>query len=153
MHTVGCEHRGWRVRAHSDSAIATSALLGCAVVMVLARCTAHTRPLLLVVAVFGTLLASAGWLVQCGDADTRIVGIDMDYDMSGECVCPSGTPLCSYRPASLTHRCNSACTCARTFEPVCHVDTQLTFYSPCVAGCANHQVHICFISSIHNRCS
>lgn len=37
---------------------------------------------------------------------------------------------------NLTNICNEQCYCDQTiWEPVCHVDQQLTYFSPCFAGC------------------
>ena len=42
---------------------------------------------------------------------------------------------------NLTSSCNAACNCdVKYFSPVCSETDQLTFYSPCYAGCSADNV-------------
>ncbi|XP_047145428.1 solute carrier organic anion transporter family member 4C1 [Hydra vulgaris] len=50
---------------------------------------------------------------------------------------------------SLENQCNIDCNCNKKYKPVCSVEDQQTFYSPCYAGCSK----INFLDGMYHNCT
>ncbi|CAD6194365.1 unnamed protein product [Caenorhabditis auriculariae] len=73
-----------------------------------------------------TAAASACLLIRCNEA--AVAGITADLSTLNN------------RSRSVVDSCNSDCSCENIFEPVCSVEMNVNFLSPCHAGCRTNVI-------------
>lgn len=98
----------------------------------------HKTILFILFITLTTLISNSVYLMSC--PSPKIVGLNVGYDDSTQsgCVKHFEAQLTHMRSsdARLEAACNDHCQCRQAdYRPVCSREFDLTFYSPCVAGC------------------
>lgn len=101
------------------------------------RMDLHKTILFTLLVTLTTLVSNSVYLMSC--PSPKIVGLNVGYEDSTQLKCVAhfeAQLLHMHSNVRLENSCNDRCQCRQAdYRPVCSRELDLTFYSPCVAGC------------------